>query len=110
MLTGVSRAVWAALRGFRSPSGHGALGRAVASSAPDATGAAAQATPTPASQAIIPYSAFFDTDLIQSSLADTVRSIPSVVDGLKPSQRKVLYACFKRNLRTEMKVAQLSGS
>jgi DNA topoisomerase-2 len=28
---------------------------------------------------------------------------------LKPSQRKVLYACFKRKLKSEIKVAQLSG-
>jgi hypothetical protein len=55
------------------------------------------------------YASFFDSDFIQFSVADTVRSIPSVVDGLKPSQRKVLFACLKRNLRTEIKVAQLSG-
>merc|ERR1712232_730877 len=40
---------------------------------------------------------------------DTMRSVPSVMDGLKPSQRKVLYCCFKRNLRTDVKVAQLVG-
>jgi DNA topoisomerase-2 len=38
-----------------------------------------------------------------------VRSIPSVIDGFKPSQRKILFSCFKRNLRTEIKVAQLAG-
>jgi DNA gyrase/topoisomerase IV, subunit A len=32
------------------------------------------------------------------------------MDGLKPSQRKVLFACFKRNLRQEIKVAQLAGN
>ena len=37
------------------------------------------------------------------------RSIPSIVDGLKPGQRKILFACFKRKLRTEIKVAQLAG-
>lgn len=52
---------------------------------------------------------FVDRELIQYSRADIVRSIPSVVDGLKPSQRKVLYACFRRRLRQEMKVAQLAG-
>ena len=31
------------------------------------------------------------------------------MDGLKPSQRKVLFACFKRNLKQEIKVAQLAG-
>ena len=32
-----------------------------------------------------------------------------MMDGLKPSERKILFACFKRNLRNEIKVAQLSG-
>ncbi len=32
-----------------------------------------------------------------------------MVDGLKPGQRKILYACFKRNLKTDVKVAQLAG-
>ena len=37
-----------------------------------------------------------------------MRSIPSVVDGLKPGQRKILFACFKRGksmLKNEIKVA-----
>ncbi|KAL3255856.1 hypothetical protein MRX96_046652, partial [Rhipicephalus microplus] len=41
---------------------------------------------------------------------DNERSIPSLVDGLKPGQRKVLYTCFKRNDKREIKVAQLAGS
>lgn len=47
--------------------------------------------------------------MIHFSISDNVRSIPSLVDGLKPSQRKVLFACFKRNLINEIKVAQLAG-
>ena len=47
--------------------------------------------------------------MIHFSISDNVRSIPSLVDGLKPSQRKVLFACFKRNLVNEIKVAQLAG-
>lgn len=31
------------------------------------------------------------------------------MDGLKPGQRKILFACFKRKLKNEIKVAQLSG-
>lgn len=42
-------------------------------------------------------------------MADNVRSIPSMVDGLKPGQRKILFSCFKRNLKNEIKVAQLAG-
>lgn len=38
-----------------------------------------------------------------------MRSIPSLVDGFKPGQRKILFGCFKRKLRGEVKVAQLSG-
>ena len=30
--------------------------------------------------------------------------------GVKPGQRKVLFTCFKRNDKREVKVAQLAGS
>jgi len=52
---------------------------------------------------------FVHKDLVNFSLADLKRSIAHVCDGLKPSQRKVLYACFARNLVSEMKVAQLAA-
>jgi DNA topoisomerase-2 len=55
------------------------------------------------------YKDFVNKEMIHFSNADNVRSLPSVIDGLKPSQRKVLYACFKRKLKAEVKVAQLSG-
>ena len=42
-------------------------------------------------------------------MADNIRSIPSVADGLKPGQRKVIWGCFKRKLKKEIKVAQLVG-
>ena len=57
----------------------------------------------------ISYEDFIDTELVQFSHWDNVRSIPSVVDGLKPSQRKVLYSCFKRKLKEDIKVVQLGG-
>ena len=44
-------------------------------------------------------------ELILFSRADLERSIPNMVDGLKPGQRKILFACFKRNLRKEIKVS-----
>lgn len=56
----------------------------------------------------IPISDFINKELILFSLADNVRSIPSVLDGFKPGQRKVLYTCFKKNLTTEKKVANLA--
>ncbi|OQR97211.1 DNA topoisomerase II [Thraustotheca clavata] len=55
------------------------------------------------------YSDFVNKELILFSMADNIRSIPSMVDGFKPSQRKVLFSCFKRNLKKEIKVAQLAG-
>ena len=56
------------------------------------------------------YSDFINKELILFSNADNERSIPSMVDGLKPGQRKVLFTCFKRNDKREIKVAQLAGS
>ena len=44
----------------------------------------------------IGYKEFIDRELIHFSNADNFRSIPSMVDGLKPSQRKILYSMFKR--------------
>ena len=55
------------------------------------------------------YNDFINKELILFSMADNLRSIPSVIDGLKPGQRKVMYACFKRNLIRDMKVVELSG-
>jgi DNA topoisomerase-2 len=57
----------------------------------------------------LPYDEFVHRDLIHFSYYNLERSIPNVMDGLKTSQRKILYAAFKRNLRTELKVAQLAG-
>ena len=58
----------------------------------------------------VSYTDFVNKELILYSMADNVRSIPSVVDGLKPGQRKVLFTCFKRNLRKDTKVAELAGA
>lgn len=57
----------------------------------------------------INFKQFINRELIHFSNYDCKRSIPNLCDGLKPSQRKVLFGCFKRNLRKEIKVAQLSG-
>lgn len=56
------------------------------------------------------YNDFINKELILFSNSDNERSIPSMVDGLKPGQRKVLFTCFKRNDKREVKVAQLAGS
>src|SRR6056300_1721909 len=52
---------------------------------------------------------FIHRDFVNFSIADLKRSVPSLMDGLKPSQRKVLHACFLRNLSSDMKVAQLAA-
>lgn len=57
----------------------------------------------------ISYSDFFNHRMIHFSKYDCERSIPSMVDGLKTSQRKILYAAFKRKLYSEIKVAQFAG-
>ncbi|ODQ54837.1 type II DNA topoisomerase [Saitoella complicata NRRL Y-17804] len=57
----------------------------------------------------IPLADFINKELILFSMADNVRSIPSMVDGLKPGQRKVIFGTFKRKLKGEIKVAQLAG-
>ena len=58
---------------------------------------------------IVNIKEFIELELKHFSNYDNIRSLPSVIDGFKPSQRKVIYACFKRNLKEEMKVAQLGG-
>lgn len=57
----------------------------------------------------ISYTDFINKELILFSMADNMRSIPSIVDGLKPGQRKVLFTCFKKNLKKDMKVVELAG-
>ena len=60
----------------------------------------------------LPISSFLDNEMIKFSIDDCKRSIPSVMDGLKESHRKILYAAFLKNLKhtgKTMKVAQLAG-
>lgn len=58
----------------------------------------------------VTYKNFINREMIHFSKYDCDRSIPNLLDGLKTSQRKILYTAFKRNLTTEIKVAQFSGS
>lgn len=57
----------------------------------------------------VSYTDFINKELIHFSKYDCERSIPNIMDGLKISQRKILFSCFKKNLVKEIKVAQLSG-
>lgn len=63
----------------------------------------------PGDDGIVSFEDFINKEMIHFSNADNIRSIPNLIDGLKPSQRKVLFACFKRKLKNEVKVAQLTG-
>ncbi len=52
---------------------------------------------------------FINKELIHFSNSDNKRSIPSVIDGLKTSHRKILYCAFKKKLTHEIRVAQFAG-
>jgi len=61
------------------------------------------------SHSVVPYEDFINRELIHFSKYDCDRSIPNVMDGLKISLRKILYSAFKKNLHSEIKVAQFTG-
>jgi DNA topoisomerase-2 len=60
-------------------------------------------------QSLVTYESFIHRELIHFSKYDCDRSIPNLMDGLKTSLRKILFAAFKKNLNNEIKVAQFSG-
>ena len=55
------------------------------------------------------YSRFVHEELILFSMESNTRAIPSIVDGLKPSQRKILFTVLDKNITTEMRVSALQG-
>jgi DNA topoisomerase-2 len=57
----------------------------------------------------VSYEEFINRELIHFSKYDCDRSIPNLMDGLKISQRKIMFAGFKMNLNKEIKVGQFSG-
>lgn len=52
---------------------------------------------------------FVNLELCHFSTYDCTRSIPNALDGLKPSQRKILFVGPKHIVKTEMKVAQFAS-
>ena len=61
-------------------------------------------------KAEVSYEKFIGEEMIHFSKYDCERSIPNGIDGLKTSQRKILFTCLERRLVNEIKVAQLGGS
>ena len=57
----------------------------------------------------VTYDEFINKEFIHFSKYDCDRSIPNLMDGLKISLRKILFASFKKRLTSEIKVAQFSG-
>lgn len=57
----------------------------------------------------IPIADFINKELILFLMADNIRSLPCVLDGLKPAQRKVIYGLQKRAGNREGKVNDLAG-
>ncbi|CAF3762190.1 unnamed protein product [Adineta steineri] len=57
----------------------------------------------------ISFNDFINKELVLFSKSSTERAIPSIMDGLKPGQRKIMFVCLTKNLIREIKVAQLSG-
>lgn len=57
----------------------------------------------------ITYSDFVNKDLIHFSNYDNIRSIPSMCDGLKPSQRKILFTTMDKKIDSPDKEQKVQG-
>ena len=55
------------------------------------------------------YYDFINEKFIDFSVYDNERSIPNIMDGLKPSQRKIMYTVFNKTFKKDVKVSELSG-
>jgi DNA topoisomerase-2 len=62
-----------------------------------------------AGESVVSVHDLIHRDLVHFSVYDNLRSIPHVYDGLKPSQRKIIWYCLNRKVKESVKVAQLSG-
>lgn len=52
---------------------------------------------------------FIENELIVFSVANCARAIPSIIDGLKNSHRKIMFVCLLKKIFKSMKVAQLGA-
>ena len=60
-------------------------------------------------QEVVDIKDVINLELKHFSHYSLVRAIPGLMDGFKPSQRKIFFGCLKRNLYSELKVAQLGS-
>ena len=58
----------------------------------------------------VTFKEFVKLELILFFVHSLYRAIPSIVDGFKIGQRKVIFTCLKRNDKHQVKVAQLAGA
>lgn len=58
---------------------------------------------------LVNYEDFLNIEMIKFSMEDCIRNLPNLYDGLKESQRKILFACTQRGDSTKMKVSQWAG-
>jgi DNA topoisomerase-2 len=58
---------------------------------------------------VMSYYDFINEELIEFSVYDNERSIPCLVDGLKPSQRKIIYTTLRKKIKSDLKVSELAG-
>ncbi|KAE8675459.1 Detected protein of confused Function [Hibiscus syriacus] len=57
----------------------------------------------------ISYARFIKEEFVHFSMLDNKRSIASVFDGFKTTQRKIIFCSFKKNLTEAIKVSEFSG-
>jgi len=59
---------------------------------------------------MVSYSDFLCHEVLPFAAYANIRALPSVIDGLKPSQRKVMHTFFSKNIVSEVKVAQVAST
>ncbi len=57
----------------------------------------------------VPFEDFLNIEMIKYSMEDCIRNLPNIYDGLKQSQRKILYAFTCKGDNTNLKVSQWAG-
>ena len=57
----------------------------------------------------VPYESFLNVEMIKYSMEDCIRNLPNIFDGLKQSQRKILYSFILKGDSVKMKVSQWAG-